>query len=86
LVLVSVGLKVELAATRQSTIAWFTCSCRQGQNARSGKKRKDAFWRQFDEKPSIILGCPDAGKVTFLVLVSVCWKIELANAGQKAAC
>jgi len=26
---------------------------------RKEKKRKDyAFWRQFDEKPSIIPGCP----------------------------
>jgi len=29
------------------------------------KKRKDyAFWRQFDEKPSIILGCPKDGSAT----------------------
>ncbi len=28
---------------------------------RKEKKRKDyAFWRQFNEKPSIIPGCPDA--------------------------
>ena len=30
--------------------------------ANAGWKRKDyAVWRQFDEKPSIIPGCPGAG-------------------------
>ena len=31
----------------------------------SNKKRKDyAFWRQFDTKPSIILGCPSAAAIS----------------------
>ncbi len=32
------------------------------------KEKKDyAFWRQFDEKPSIILGCPGASPLAVLV-------------------
>ena len=34
---------------------------------RKEKKRKDyTFWHQFDEKPSIIPGCPGAMIVTFV--------------------
>jgi len=39
------------------------------QSARKETKREDyAFWRQFDEKPSIIPGCPGIESATWMHL------------------
>jgi len=39
----------------------FRCRCPHAAATALEKKRKDyAFWRQFNEKPSIIPGCPGA--------------------------
>ncbi len=44
---------------------------------RSAKKGKDyTFWRQFNEKPSIVLGCPGVRMTTYGWSLSCCSKVR----------